>query len=85
MSDTPRTDAAVLATQKAWPNWQILVEHARQLERELAQARLDNENYAKLQTETLEVAWRLDCHFDGDWNRCDKEMCKREQLCRRRS
>ena len=32
----------------------------------------------------LDVA-RFDCHYNGDWTKCDKEMCHRESICRRRS
>lgn len=28
---------------------------------------------------------KFDCHYDGDWTKCDKEMCAREQVCRRRT
>lgn len=27
----------------------------------------------------------FDCLYDGDWQKCDKEMCGREKLCRRRT
>lgn len=28
---------------------------------------------------------QFDCHYDGDWQKCDKEMCHREKQCRRRT
>lgn len=31
------------------------------------------------------AAFEFDCYHDGDWKKCDKEMCQREQQCRRRT
>ena len=34
---------------------------------------------------TSELDRPFDCHYIGDWEKCDKEMCRREKTCRRRT
>ena len=46
-----------------------------------ASAVVDSGQPQEIKVDALE----FDCRYDGDWKRCDKEMCRREGLCRRRS
>lgn len=68
---TPITDA--FCGQNVIPSYHEWAMLARQLERDLRKCAVD------------QARQQFDCHYAGLWAACDKEMCRREKVCRRRS
>jgi hypothetical protein len=92
VSDTPRTDALIgphehKDTRSLTAYFlRDLVEHARQLERELRTYHLNNLEVlkARQRAELDPFFVQFDCHFNGDFAKCDKD-CAQLKVCKRRT